>query len=84
MTETRSKRRVLPLVFIVNSFTKTIIPLAFIASESIAQSAFGLKGYWLIANSGSRNNYELVDLTLPWSGKIGSRGLHVATSVGGK
>ena len=37
-------------------FTKTIIPLALIASESIAHSAFGLMGYWLVAHSGSRNN----------------------------
>ena len=33
-----------------------IIPLALIASESIAHSAFRLMGYWLIAHSGSRNN----------------------------
>ena len=36
--------------------TETIIPLALIASESIAHYAFGLMGYWLIAHSGSRNN----------------------------
>ena len=34
-------------------FTKTIIPLALMASESIAHSAFGLMGYWLRAHSGS-------------------------------
>ena len=37
-------------------FTKTIIPLALMGSESIAHSAFGLMGYWLIAHLGSRNN----------------------------
>ena len=37
-------------------FTKLIIPLALIASESIAHLAFGLVGYWLIAHLGSRNN----------------------------
>ena len=33
-------------------FTKTIIPLALMASESIAHSAFGLMGYLLRAHSG--------------------------------
>ena len=37
-------------------FTKTIIPLALMASESITHSAFALMGYWLRAHSGSRNN----------------------------
>jgi len=37
-------------------FTKTIIPLAPMASESIAHSAFGLMDYWLGAHSASRNN----------------------------
>ena len=34
-------------IFLTNllDFTKTIIPLALIASESIAHSAFGLMGY---------------------------------------
>ena len=36
--------------------SKTIIPLALMASESIAHSAFGLMGYCLIAHSDSRNN----------------------------
>ena len=35
----------------------TIIPLALMASESIAYSAFGLMGYWLRAHSGSGNNF---------------------------
>ena len=37
---------------------KTIIPLALIASESIAYSAFSLMDYWLMAHSGSRNNWR--------------------------
>ena len=37
-------------------FTKTIIPLALMASESISHSVFGFMGYWLRAHSGSRNN----------------------------
>ena len=32
--------------------TEVIIPLAFMASESIAHSAFGFMGYWLRAHSG--------------------------------
>ena len=42
-------------------FTKKIIPLALIASESIAHSALGLMGYWLRAHSGSRSNCEIPD-----------------------
>ena len=37
-------------------FTKTIIPLPLIASESIAYEAEGRMGYWLRAHSRSRNN----------------------------
>ena len=37
-------------------FTKTIIPLALMASESIAHEAEGRMDYWLRAHSGSRNN----------------------------
>ena len=33
-------------------FTKTIIPLAFMASDSVAYSALGLMGYWLKAHFG--------------------------------
>ena len=33
-----------------------MIPLTLMACESIAHSAFGLMGYWLRANLGSRNN----------------------------
>ena len=36
-------------------FTKTIISLALMASESIAHGAEGRMGYWLRAHSGSRN-----------------------------
>ena len=45
-------------MFLTNQldFTKTIIPLALIAYELIAHSAFGLMGYWLIAHSDLRNN----------------------------
>ena len=55
-------------IFLTNllDFTKTIIPLALIASESIAHSVFGLMGYigliahmdlyGLVAHLGSRNN----------------------------
>ena len=46
------------------NFTKTIIPLALIASESIAHTAFGLIGYWLIAHSirarGIIANYTII------------------------
>ena len=35
---------------------ETIIPLALMASESIAHSAFGFMSYWLKAHSGSRKN----------------------------
>ena len=37
-------------------FTKTIIPLALMASVSIAHSTFGLLGYWLRGHKGKRNN----------------------------
>ena len=37
-------------------FTKTIIPLSLMASESIAHSALGLMGYLLRDYSGPRNN----------------------------
>ena len=42
-------------IFLTNllDFAKTIIPLALLASESVANEAFGLMGYWLIAHSGS-------------------------------
>ena len=53
-------RKMFPLdIFLINSlgFTKTIIPLALMTSESIAHSTFGLMGYWLKAHSGSRNNW---------------------------
>ena len=45
-------------IFLTNQldFTKTIIPLALMGSESIAHSAFDPMGYWLIAHLGSRNN----------------------------
>ena len=43
--------------FLTNlDFTKTIIPRALMASESLAHLAFGLMDYWLRAHSGSRNN----------------------------
>ena len=32
------------------------------ASESIADEAFGLMGYWLRARSGWRNNYSKIQL----------------------
>ena len=46
-------------IFLINQldFTETIIiPLALIASESIAHEAEGWMGYWLRAHSGSKNN----------------------------
>ena len=46
-------------IFLKNQldFTKTIIPLALMASdESIAHSALSLMGYWRRAHSSSRNN----------------------------
>ena len=44
-------------IFLTNQldFTKTIIPLALIAYESMDHLAFGLMGYWLVAHSDSRN-----------------------------
>ena len=42
-------------LFLLLDFTKTIIPLALMAFESKAHSVFGLMGYWLRAQSGSRN-----------------------------
>ena len=38
-------------------YTKTIVPLALMASESIAHSAFGFMDYWLRAHSGSIVKY---------------------------
>ena len=54
-------------IFLTNwlDFTKTIIPVALMASESIAHSAFSLMSYWLRAHSGLRNNC--------WLGTHGTR-----------
>ena len=61
-----------------------IIPLALIASESIAYSAFGLMGYWLRAHSGSKNNCSTVysqtstngHLLLQWPLFLSQRTVH--------